>query len=508
MQTTSPAASSGSLLHLPIPLTTGTPTVGPGHDGYVMDDLDGICTVLVAKDYMPFRYQFMERIRLIDKEPSGRVLFNRLAEIGTRLGVFPVLDLIVPPCDAASGAPPADWDALVRQARPTVHMENGRCVWDPLLQPLEPGSPHYASQYRQVESYLIALCQQLAADHTENSATGFRDVLPDPSVPPEPSAPPPGYVPLRFAPVLDMRVAAADASPAASPGMPGAARPAFAGDRGPETRNALPLWEGRTTSLTVPGRTKLRVRVSKQLAERMNEVRETLRTLGGTLYGYLLFQALASCAKQGETLIVAEGNGKSGLTTTQDGALVWLFDRADLSRRCARHGMYERHRFLYTAFFDLTAAQDVFGRRLGHTEAWMEDNWISGRSAMDGIYNEIKSDREPAHYPSDAGPSSAERSGVRQTYDADAVYQASVMRRRDAQRRRAGTRGGAMEGSSFLRGALRRVGELIRTVPSRLGLTDSSTSASGAAASAYGDLLPAMRAPAIPNEYQRVNPGR
>ncbi|WP_427184630.1 hypothetical protein ACL598_02995 [Bordetella bronchialis] len=507
MQTTSPAPTSGSLLHQPIPLVTSSSTAGPEHDGYVMDDLDGICTALVAKDYMPFRNQFMERIRLIDKEPSGRVLFNRLAEIGTRLGVFPVLDLIVRLCDAAGGAPPSDWDALVRQAKPLVHMENGRCVWDPLSQPLEPHSPHYASQYRQVESYLIALCQQLAPDHTENPATGFRQVLADPSVPHGPSAPPPGYVALRFAPVLDMRGAAADAWPAASPAMPGAARPAYAGNSGLETRNALPLWEGRTTSLTVPGKTKLRVRVSKQLAEQMNDVRETLRTLGGTLHGYLLFQALASCAKRGETLIVAEGNGQSGLTTTRDGALVWLFDRADLSRRCARHGMYERHRFLYTAFFDLTAAQDVLGRRLGHTAEWMEGNWISGRSAMDGIYSEMKSDREPAHYPSDAGPSSVERSGVRQTYDADVVYQASVMRRRDAQRGRAGTPGGTVGDASFMRGALRRVRELIRTVPSRLGLTDN-VPASGATASAYSDLLPAMRARAISNEYQRVNPGR
>lgn len=493
--------------------------------GYVRDDLDGLFTAFIAPEYGCRRAEYMDRLRLIYSETTGRVLLDRLARIGEQQGAYPVLG----PIEAQAEDAALDWESLVCPTKPRIHQRDGQCAWDPLGVPLDRAHPDYASQYRKVESYLIALCQQLAGEGADHPIGAGQHL---PEVPPEQgiiSQPPSGYVPIKLAPVLDRNampgesrlgviIELSDAAP-----HPGASESAdvvpMTGPRdgtiATRRQQALPLWEGKTTLMKLDGKHKLRIRVSKPLERQLKKqptspLCATLAPIRGSLYGFFLLQSLATCAKQGQTLIIAEGNGRSGLTMTGKGELVWLFDQRDLARRCTRQGLYGAQQAAYTAFSDLTAARDIFGRRIGFDEDWIQRSWINEQTGMNGFYGEIKSKREPNHYPDEAG-SEGSSFGVMKTYDADAVYGASLIARERA-RDRVAAQGGASRASVFLAGVLRRAAAALRSVSEDLAPV-ASPSDSPTARRAYDALVggaPSDAAPsrAVPNTYLRVNPGR
>ncbi|CAM3644793.1 hypothetical protein BOSP111201_17955 [Bordetella sputigena] len=503
--------NGGEPLPLPTHLIPPDPVaVAMSDAGYIRDDLDGLFTAFIAPEYACRRAEYMDCLRLIDSEATGRVLLDRLTQIGEQQGAYPVLG----PVEAQSDATALDWESLARSTQPRVHRRDGQCVWDPLGLPLDRANPNYASQYRKVETYLIALCQQLAGEGADR-AIGAGQHLPE--VPPRQgivSQPPPGYVPIKPAPVLDRNALPGEPALGVIIELSEAAGPRD-GAIATRRRQALPLWEGKTTLMKLGGKSKLRIRVSTPLARQLKKqmtpaLRDTLAPIRGSLYGFLLLESLATCAKQGQTLIMAEGNGRSGVTMTEKGDVVWLFDQLDLTRRCTRRGLYGAQQAAYTAFSDLTAVRDIFGRRIGFEEEWIERYWISEHAGMNGFYGEIKSKREPHHYPDETGPEGSSF-GVIKTYDANAVHCASLMATAAA-RERVAAPGTASRASAFLAGVLRHAAAALRSVSEGLAPAAPPSDSPGAR-QAYEALVggtssDAAASRAIPNAYLRVDPGR
>lgn len=448
--------------------------VAINRDGYIEDNLDGLFTTLVSPEYARHRGEYMERLRLIYAEDSGRLLFDRLTALGDRHRVYPVLDFVLPP-DTDAGSAEAAPASPPRPASPAVRLDNGRCLWDPLCLPLDPRSTDYPTQYRKVEDGLIELCHQLMAINSQH-------------------------------------VFASDAARTAPPPPAGSGStipvdPVSASNGRRQALNAarpyhLPVWKGETTSVRL--RDDLSIRVSKELGLRQDEVLNVLREIGRHMAGRLVLDDLAVCARKGGTLIVAEGKGKSGLTTTRKGEVVWLFDEGDLSRRCIQRGLSESGKPLYSAFVDLIAARDTLGKKLGLDSYWIARNWLSRRVASEEFCHSIQGShaiegqsspehpQDPVHAiaappsriasRSDAASTAAVGPRATQALAEDAASQAAQPRQR------------------LGRGIVQGMASMWRSVQTRLGVGNASRQPMDGSRP-YDALVAFVPDYSVPNEY-------
>ncbi|AOB32803.1 hypothetical protein AKI39_21775 [Bordetella sp. H567] len=351
--------------------------------GYIEDNLDGLFTAFIRPDYAQHRAQYMERLRLIYSEGTGRALIERLRLIGEENRIYPILDSVSPPAADAGEGLPASQGSQARHVHPAIQIDNGRVIWDPLRLPLDPRSPDYASQYMQVESCLLELRRHLerggaiagGAD-TAHTASGSTDGY---GVPADPAA----------TAALAPADVSASASISAESVAPKPERPAGLNAARPYH---LPIWKGKTRLQDPCG--NLRIHVSKGLAPHNDELRAILGKIFRTAPGQTLFTELGMCARRGAALIVAEGNGRSGLTTTKNGDVVWMFDRQDLARRCIQQGIATPDQAVYSAFVDLIAACDALGSKLRPDSRWIPSVWQDRRTIVDQFYQCIKAPSE------------------------------------------------------------------------------------------------------------------
>lgn len=330
------------------------------------EDLDGMCRAYVAQCYRARLGDILARLRMIASTGTGQILLADIRELGRLHGIHPTFGPSAPMPDVVMGGQLDGWhgdgqDSGLHHSAGPHRLADGQILLDPLLRPVTPCAPEYPQQLAWLAWDLVNL-RNMLAEHVLPPATPVlsQDVLPS------------------FIAELN-----AGCSSAAWRGSADVAAPARL--QVPAER-ASPAWSGPGAVYALEG--GLPVWIADASKPVLDDVMAVMRAVRQSASGQCLLNELRLYEKGGATMMVAAGQGQSGVSEAVDGTPLWLFDGAELGRRCTAPDLSGNQARAYTAFWDLLALRNMLARKLGLLEAGWTEQSLQAR-----FYDEIKAQR-------------------------------------------------------------------------------------------------------------------